>query len=92
LFGKLELVALLESQNHEDWSGYILTVCLLHLAASAVVEIDRPLLVVSQMGGPLAARGLVPFLKSILYYGNDSGSCTEAGRVEESDAGLTRVA
>jgi hypothetical protein len=92
LFSKLELVVLLESQNHEDWSGYILTVCLLHLVALVVVEINRLLLVVSQIDGPLAARGLVLFLKSILYYGNDSSSYTEAGRVEESDAGLTRIA
>jgi hypothetical protein len=28
----------------------------------------------------------------ILYYNNDPGSCTEVGRVEESDAWLTRVA
>jgi hypothetical protein len=50
-----------------------------------------PLLVVSQMGGSLTAMGLVAFLKRILYYSNDSSSCTEVG-IEESDAGLTRVA
>jgi hypothetical protein len=47
---------------------------------------------VSQMGGSLTAMGLVSFVKRILYYSNHSGSCTEVGRVEESDAGLTRVA
>jgi hypothetical protein len=68
-----------------------LSACLLHSAASAVFEIDMPLLVVSQMGGSLTAMGLVAFLKRILYYSNDSSSCTEVG-IEESDGGLTRVA
>jgi hypothetical protein len=54
-------------------------------------EIDMPLLVVSQMGGSLTVMGWVTFLKRILYYSNDSSSCTEVG-IEESDAGLTRLA
>jgi hypothetical protein len=43
------------------------------------------------MGGSLTAMGWVAFLKRILYYSNDSSSCTEVG-IEESDAELTRLA